>query len=426
MSRFSELETREALAALSVPETGSLTRRRFLAASAATAGATALLPSWLADAAEAATPIGANDGVLVVVLMGGGNDGLNMVPPVGSGAYRDLRRSIAIAEADALPLVAGHGLHPQLTRLHARYEQGQVAVVQGVGDVKPDLSHFTAMARWMCGHQQNDATTSGWLGRWLDGFAKADDFSAVAIGESVPLALVGTARRATALPATGGGAISGKPSERWVQRSLDCLRDLGAGPTGNGAWADALGAATRDAVELSDTLAPIYGPELPGGRLAPKLELAARLVNADLGIRVIQVSYGDFDHHAGLAWQHAARMTELDEGIEQFFATLSPTFAKRTTLMTMSEFGRRPRVNGSNGTDHGQASDLFVVGAGVKGGRYGAPVDLTRLAANGCPNPTVDYRSVYATILDRWLGNASIDVLGGRFEDLGFLRTPAR
>ena len=423
-----DLETHEALAALSVPmeqDERAWTRRRFLAASATTAAAATVLPAWLGDVAEAATPIGPNDGVLVVVLMAGGNDGLNTVVPTGDGHYYDARGALAIAEDAALPIATGVGLHPNLTGIHQRYRAGQVAVVRGVGDPKPDMSHFTAMARWFGGQTAESYPTTGWLGRWLDGYGRADDLSAISIGTSVPLSMLGTRREATALPASGGDAITGKRSEAWVQRSLDCLRDMGASTTGSGALADALGAAGRAAVDLADVVKPVYGAALPGGQLLGSMELAARLVNANLGVRVIQVTYGDFDSHSGQPGMHGARMAELDAAVTRFFATLAPTWAKRTTILTLSEFGRRPEANASNGTDHGEASDLLVIGPGVKGGQYGMPLHLDHLSAHGCPIAHVDHRSVYATVLQTSLGADPTAVLGGRYEDLGFLRRPS-
>lgn len=429
MTDCAKLETAEALRALSVPsptDRAAMTRRRFLKASAATAGATALLPAWLADVAAAATPIGPNDGVLVVVLMAGGNDGLNTVVPTGDGLYYDKRGALAIAEGTALSVASGVGFHPSLTKLQARYRAGQVAVLQGVGDLDPDMSHFTAIARWMTGHQNLATGTTGWLGRWLDGYGKADDLSQIVIGESIPLACVGAKRKATALPAGGADAITADRDEGWITRSIDCLRDFGAAPTGSGAWADALGAATKGAVDLADVVKPLYADDLPEGKLVGQLELAARLVNANLGVRVVQVQYGDFDHHAGQPAAHAQRMAELDEGIDRFYATLSPSFAKRTTILTLSEFGRRPEANASQGTDHGEGSDLLVVGPGVKGGLYGDAMHLGHLSDHGCPIAHVDFRSVYATVLDRWLGADSKEILGGEFEDLGFLGAPTR
>jgi uncharacterized protein (DUF1501 family) len=423
VTRWDELETYDALQALSLPpqaDPTNVTRRRFLQASLATAGATTLLPSWLDGVAAAATPIGPRDGVLVIVLMAGGNDGLNTVIPIADGKYRDARGVLSLAST-ALGLDASTGLHPSLPKLAARYKAGQVAMVRGVGDMTPDMSHFAAMARWMSGGQATP--TTGWVGRWLDGYARADDLSAVVIGESIPLAMVGAKRKATALPSQGGDAITDKHDEGWVKRSIDCLRDFGAAPTGNGAWADAIGTVTRKSVELGDVVKPIYAGALPEAKLTAQLELAARLVNANLGVRVIQVSYGDFDHHANEATQHANRMAELDAGIDRFFATLAPTFARRTAIMTMSEFGRRPEANSSGGTDHGEASDLMVIGPSVRGGQYGEPVMLDHLSDHGCPMAHVDFRSVYATFLDSWLGGGSKAVLGADFEHLRFLPT---
>jgi uncharacterized protein (DUF1501 family) len=271
--------------------------------------------------------------------------------------------------------------------------------------------------------QASNAPTSGWLGRWLDGYAKPDDLSAVVLGQSLPLAFVGAHRKGTVLPVNGGDNLATK-TEGWISRSLDCLRDFGAGPTGNGAWADTLGAAAKTSVDLAGVVAPIYTPAVADSSLPSQLEVAARLINANLGVRVLQVQYGDFDHHANQAPQHAERMAALDAGIDRFFAQLSPSFAKRTTIMTMSEFGRRPEANASGGTDHGEGSDLIVVGPGVKGGLYGEPMHLDHLSGHGCPIAHVDFRCVYATFLESWLRADPRQVLGATFENLRFLKSP--
>jgi uncharacterized protein (DUF1501 family) len=340
--------------------------------------------------------------------------------------YYDARGALAIADSTALPITSGLGLHPNLAKLQARYKAGQVAVLQGVGDIDPDMSHFTAMARWMAGETVYGPPTTGWLGRWLDGYAKADDLSSVVIDSSVPLSLVGAQRKAIALPDDGGDAITGDHTEGWIVRSLDCLRDFGGAPSGMGTFADSLGAANKKAVDLADVVKPVYKDALPDGKLVKRLELAARLVNANVGVRVVQVDYGDFDSHSGQKAQHDARMAELDAGIDTFFKTLSPSFAKRTTILTMSEFGRRPEANTSGGTDHGEASDIMAIGAGVKGGVYGEPVHLDHLSEHGCPIAHVDYRKVYATFLKRWLNADAKQILGAEYEDLGFLRSPTK
>jgi uncharacterized protein (DUF1501 family) len=419
-------DTAEVLAALSTPaptDARSMGRRRFLQAGAMGMGAAALLPSWLADLAGAATPIGPKDGVLVTVQLGGGNDGLNTVVPTGDPAYYAKRASIAVKATDALPIGTGVGLHPKLAYLKGRFDAGQLAVVQGVGDITPDLSHFTATARWMSGDGTEGRT--GWLGRYLDGLAGGDEpFHGVTVGTSVPLLMSGATRKATALPSSIGEGLSTSAKDDWVRRSAECVRAMGAGRTGLGTWGDALAAAGRTSVDLGDRVRPLYKDKLAQGRLAEQLDLAARIVNADLGVRVLHVSFGSFDHHADLPGQHANRMAELDAGIQTFFTTLDPRFGGRVTILTFSEFGRRVQANQSNGTDHGTASALFAVGPGVKGGLYGAMPSLSTLDRSGNLVPTVDFRSVYATALESWLAADSRQLLGGRFEDLGFLRPP--
>jgi uncharacterized protein (DUF1501 family) len=200
---------------------------------------------------------------------------------------------------------------------------------------------------------------------------------------------------------------------------------MGAAPTGLGPWGDAIAAAGRTSIDLSVRAKGLFTPKLADGRLAQQLDLAARVVNANLGVRVLHVQYGDFDHHADLPTEHAARMAELDAGLQRFFTTLAPAFAKRVTVLTFSEFGRRVEANQSNGTDHGAASSLFAVGGGVRGGLYGSLPSLTSLDRSGNLVPTVDFRSVYATVLDSWLRADSRQVLGGHFENLGFLGPPS-
>jgi uncharacterized protein (DUF1501 family) len=403
--------------------TSELTRRRFLQAAAASAGSMALVPSWLADLAGAATPIGPRDGILVAVQLGGGNDGLNTVVPAGDPAYAALRGPVALKATDVLPLGANLGLHPKLTWLKSRFDAGQVAVVQGVGDQAPDLSHFTATARWMSG--DGTAGTTGWLGRYVDGLpATGDPFHAVTIGTSVPLLVTGRATRATALPAKVDDVLNPSSKDDWVRRSAQAVRAMGAGPTGLGPWGDALAAAGRNAIDMTTSVKQLYAPKLATGRLAQQLDLSARLINANVGVRVLHVGFGSFDHHANLLGEHANRMAELDAGLQQFFATLAPAFAEQVTVLTYSEFGRRAKANQSNGTDHGTASALFAVGTKVQGGLYGATPSLTDLDRAGNLKPAVDFRSVYATVLETWLRADAVQVLGGRFENLGFLRSP--
>ena len=416
----------EILAAMSTPADESqagLTRRRFLKAVGAGVAVSAL-PAWLGEEAAAAAPLGPNDGVLVVVLLGGGNDGLSTVVPTEDGAYRSARRNLAIDPRTTLPIGRGFGLHPALKEVKRRFDAKQVAVIHGVGDAKPDLSHFTAMARWM-GGDGSSTPTSGWLGRFADGLPGADAFASCTIGTSVPLMLVGRQRTGTALPMDLDAGLSTTHKDDWVRRSAECVREMGAAPGGLGHWGDALARTGRTALDLNGRVAPVYGTERSNQKLTAAMEIAARLINADLGMRVVQVSHGSYDFHSDIPWQQNQRMEQLDAALAAFFATLAPRFQRRTTVLTVSEFGRRVQANQSNGTDHGTASALFAIGAGVVGGHHGQPPSLSALDRDGNVVPTVDYRAVYSTVLETWLRGDPRQVLGGTFENLRFLRAPA-
>lgn len=415
-----------------VPTATLLSRRRFLrlgatgagtlAAGAALGGLPGALRAW------AGPPLGPTDGVLVVVMLAGGNDGLNTVIPRSSGRYRDLRRRVAVPEAQIVPLTTGVGLHPSLTRLAARYRRGEVAIVDGVGAVPYDLSHFTSMATWMSGWAGSPPAggPTGWLGRFLDTLPGADQDSlcAAVIGSSVPLTFVGARARASGLPGELSSAF-GVDRRRWEDaRMFDAYGALGTAPTGLGPWGDRIARTGTEAMDLALRLRPAYQGVRPEGRLRGQLELCARLVNADLGIRVLGTALGGFDTHAAQPAVHAALLAELDQAVEAFFAALAPAWRLRVTLMTFSEFGRRPADNDTAGTDHGTAAPMFLVGARVRPGIHGAPPDLARLDRDGNLPVAVEFRRVYASILEQWFRTDPAPVVGARLGTLPLLRPP--
>jgi uncharacterized protein (DUF1501 family) len=408
------------------PETPSgLTRRRFLQAGIAGAGAAVVLAnpwrrglSGLATAA-AATPLNAGDGILVLIMLGGGNDGLNTVIPIGDGAYYSSRPTLAIPAAQALPLAPGWGLHPSLVHLKTRWDAGHVAIVQGVGYPNPNLSHFDSMDTWMRGTTTAPAANpTGWLGRWLDGLTSPAGLKAVAIDTSCPLYLAGATTQAVALPTALDGAFGADRSDPSDGRMFDAISLLGQGPSGLGPWGDALAANGTKTMALGATIAPEYQPALPPGDLTPQLVLAARLINANLGVQVIGTGFGSFDTHTTEAGFHAAQLSELDTAVQAFYDTLSPAWAGWVTVMTFSEFGRRVDCNDSAGTDHGTASCQFVIGSGVQGGLAGRAPSLTALDPDGNLIMTTDFRTVYATVLDHCLHANPATILGGDFGTL--------
>jgi uncharacterized protein (DUF1501 family) len=406
----------------------ALDRRRFLQLVGMGAGAGLLGGSTgsLLDAlvghdpsAWAAGPIGPNDGVLVVIGMFGGNDGLNTVVPLDDPAYYVQHGSLAIDAASALPLDASNGLHPELTSLKPFWDNGQLAVVQGVGYPNSDQSHFNSMAYWMAG-QPHAVPTTGWLGRWLDGYlnGSTDLFAAAEIGSGVPLHLIGAASRGTGVPdRLPGWGRDSAPEDVRAYDTLRAMRTAASGP-----WFGAVGQAVVDTIDVNARLAPFYPAsedELPASEMERKLQIAARLINANLGLRVLTVGWGDFDSHANQPDMHPTRMRELNDGINQFLAMLDPAWATRVTLMTFSEFGRTSWANDGQGTDHGSSAPQLVFGSNVRGGMYGARPAIAHLERWDRMDHAVDLRSYYASILDGWLGGGSTEVLGGTYENLG-------
>ncbi|HMJ78814.1 MAG TPA: DUF1501 domain-containing protein [Iamia sp.] len=418
---YEEIQELLSLPADAIP--GQVARRRFLQGALAAGAATAFLPSWMDRMAAAATPIGATDGILVVLQLGGGNDGMSMVVPTAShadhGRYQAMRGNLAVT--GPLTLSDGLGLHPRLPKLKARYDAGKVAVVRGVGQTTADYSHFSSTATWMAG-TTGSARTTGWLGRWLDGVPEsAGGLRAVQVGPSVPLHLRGTTSVVTAMD-RGGNIYGADQREAWQKPVYDAIKAMGNGTTGKGRLADLVADTGADAMTLATRLAPMYSPALPTGSLVPDLTLAARLINADLGLRVLSASHGSYDLHDGLGYAYPNLLTSLDDAIEAFFATLEPALRDQVTLMTFSEFGRTVRANGSGGTDHGTASPQLVIGDNVKGGLYGAQPRLDDLTSSGDLEVHVDLRSYYASVIDGWLAGGSGTILGGTYEDLKLFR----
>lgn len=406
---------------LSVPEPSafdpiSLSRRRFLQAVSLGVAVPVAMGTLFDDVALAsvgADPLSPGEGVLIIVGMYGGNDGMNTVVPYASADYARRRSNIALTGTHALD--GRVGLHPALTTVKGLYDAGQVAVVQNVGVPNPDFSHFTSMATWMRG-ETGAASGTGWIGRWLDSH-NDDVFNAVTVGSSLPLHLIGRSARATAVGFRG--SMFGTQTNPAYRRHFDALRGFAA--SGIGGWHDAIAATIGLELDVADVVSTIGLPAAGTPEIVAKMTMAANLVNADVGCRVIDVSWGGFDTHANELVDHAARMAEFDAAISALYATLNPGLADRVTVMTWSEFGRTFSSTASGGTDHGSVNPLFVIGRKVAGGVFGDTPSLA--GSNDRPQPAIDFRSVYASVIDSWLGGGAASVLGGNYTNLGLFRS---
>ena len=369
---------------------------------------------------------------LLLLLLEGGNDGINTVVPYGQSAYFEKRKTLAYKPEEILKLSDSTmvGLAPTLPKLAKHYEARKVGIVQGVGYDKPNLSHFESMDIWQTGRIKHDLAT-GWMGRYLDHSpAGASVVRAVAIGNRLPTVLAGAEQSGVAVPSFNGftffDGADGDPAsephrlhEAFLQFSDAQLTD---GP------ARALLASGRDTVQAVRAIQKLGDPKAkPPATLAEKVSMAMKLLSSDLGVEVAMVSLGGFDNHAAEKNSHPKLLTEVDNAIDQFMTDAAATGkAGDYLLMTFSEFGRRVEEN-SSGTDHGTAAPLFVVGDGVAGGLYGEQPSLTNLDNNKNLVRTVDFREVYSTVLDGWLQKVpAAEVLGTKPADglhpVGFLR----
>ncbi|NND85325.1 MAG: DUF1501 domain-containing protein [Acidimicrobiia bacterium] len=367
--------------------------------------------------------LGARNGrTLVIVELGGGNDGLNTVVPHADPAYRALRPDLGID--DPLDLDGEIGLHPSLARLAERYEKGQMAIVEGVGVPNPSLSHFESMDRWWTA--DGGAEGSGWLGRWLDGTVGFEDpTAAVSIGPGPSRALLGTGSYSVAIQGADG-LTPDVPG--WIDDADELMaswRGFVPALQGDVGPVAEVRTAIEATLEAKEDLGVLLGDEtgrpgrpLPG--FADQLEVAATLATSSAPPSILFVhGAGDFDTHQRQDTRHAELLGEVDGAIGDFLDTIEAAGRlDDVTLMTTSEFGRRAGENG-DGTDHGTAAPNLLLGGGVAGGRHGQSPSLTALDSSGNLRHTVDFRSVYASVLSQWLEADDEEILGGSWEQLG-------
>ncbi len=361
---------------------------------------------------------------LVLGTLYGGNDGLNTLIPYDNPTYIAQRSAMRIMPEAVLKLGPQLGLHPSLVGIKALWDAGHVAIVQGVGYPDPNLSHFASMAIWMAASTDAEVST-GWLGRWLDATG-TDPMRALSVGASVPQALVGNLQQASALADSTEGAaqtVSWDPVFRQLYTTVQEL-ELAGTPLENLVAHTGLNLIHVGEV-ASEALArqrPLTVPKADASDMATQLSIISELIMDGVPTKVYQASMGGFDTHSDELSTQAALFSQLDAAVTAMFNALgrNPNGAG-TVLVLYTEFGRRVLANASGGTDHGAANVVFVIGRGVKGGLYGDFPSLSRLDPDGNLVHNVDFRSVYATLLEHVLEVDSKSFLGGSFPTLGFM-----
>ncbi|MEE3067061.1 MAG: DUF1501 domain-containing protein [Actinomycetota bacterium] len=394
-----------------------INRRRFLIASAGV-GAAGLLSGAVAvgwpDLMRAAEdrPLADGAGVLVIVTLYGGNDGINTLIPYSDNAYHDSRPELAYAPGEVLHLDSQLGLNPAMKGMAQLWSQRQLAIVRGVSYPRPDHSHFRSMDIWQTASPAEPVST-GWIGRWLD-VTGDDPLRAVNIGPVLPPLAVGDKYTAAALSPT---RAAGSQAERF-DTIVSALGD--DDPADTPAMA-AVRKAYRASRTTSKTFGAITSAAKEDNSLATQLNMVAAAVRAGVPTRVYTVALGGFDTHANERDTQQRLLQRLDEAVTPFLRDMAADrHGRNVVLMAYSEFGRRVAANASHGTDHGTAGPVFIAGVPVRGGYYGEEPSLTDLD-HGDLKFTTDFRDVYHELLAKTVGTDPTPSVGSGRTSLGFL-----
>jgi uncharacterized protein (DUF1501 family) len=386
-------------------------------------------PSVLNVAGDAPSGDAMAKRTLIVVQMAGGNDGLNTVIPYADGAYYQNRKAIAIPEGEVIKLDDRFGLHPSMGGFKTLWDQGKLGIVHGVGYPNPSFSHFKSMDIWQTANPDGRDGDEGWLAKLVKGVVdrRGHPFAGFAAGGTLPPALMAPDLSVPSVDNVNTFKLL--PDPRYAadasarQNALVSL--YGAYP-GGAPFAQVLQTTEQGTLDSVDQLQKAhagYKPavEYPKDGFGAGLKLLAETITGELGVKVGYVTLGGFDTHSGQKNQQARLLQSLGDGLRAFWADLEAHGkADDVIVMSWSEFGRRVAENGSNGTDHGSAGPQFIIGNQIKGGHWGDPVNLNDLD-KGNLKFTTDFRSVYSTVMDDWLGAPAEKLLGARFDRLGFL-----
>ncbi len=414
------------------------TRRDFLKASLGASTLVSLaptVPAFLARSVLAGTGgRDAGDTVVVVVQLSGGNDGLNTVVPYDDEQYAESRPTLRLKPDEVHKIDAQLGLHPQMDAFKRLYDDGYLSIVQGVGYPSMNRDHNVGMRNWHTAQPDQTNPQTGWIGRAADSVCDAEQ-------ASVPAAFVGHISPPFALNAERTAVPTVRSLEQATLRTLPGAEGSRARRLVEAAQLPrteqdnplldfvqqstlAARAASR---KIEEAIQAPAGAEYPSSPLGQTFGIVARLIRAEVGIRIFFAELGGggiggFDNHANQRGNHGAVLRQLAEAAAALMYDLKrDRLLDRVLLMTFSEFGRTVKENGRRGTDHGAAAPMFLAGGGLKGGLVGSHPSLTDLDQGALKFHT-DFRQVYATVLDRWLGFDGQAVLGEKYEPLDVFR----
>jgi uncharacterized protein (DUF1501 family) len=398
-------------------------RRNFLKQSLLATAGTMLVPSFLSSLNRTAHGMERNGKILIVVQLSGGNDGLNTIVPHRNDLYYKFRPNLAIPSSNVLKASDELGFHPALARLNGLYDQGYLGVINNVGYPNPDRSHFRSMDIWHTASDSEEYWNSGWIGRYLDSSCKEciSAHQAIEVDDTLSLALKGESIKGMAMrnPKKLYNALHSpviqSVNDRYAQQEIE-------DPTLHYLY-KTIAESTSSADYIYDKAKVFQShTDYPDNEFGNRLKTVAELICSGVNTRVYYISFSGFDTHIRQAQQHERLLSTYAEGMHALVKDLEKhNRMDDVMIMTFSEFGRRVAENASQGTDHGTANNLFIISKHLKkkGFINGTP-DLSKLDEGDLIHQ-VDFRSVYATVLNQWLEAPSKKILQGSFPGLDFI-----
>src|SRR4026209_1246595 len=392
------------------------------------ATAAVMLPKFL-KAFEGTNRVPMGNKVVVILQLSGGNDGLNTVIPVRNDLYYKSRPRLGIERSKVLSLTDEVGLHPALTGFKELFDDGSLGIMNSVGYPNPDRSHFRSMDIWHTGSESKEYWTTGWLGRYLDAQCKGCDKPTYALELDDTLSLAMKGEEAKAIAMKDPKRLFGTANQRFfkdVMQQHKPARPAGGDEPGEQP-VDYLYKTLSETVSSADYIfeKSKFHPskaEYPKTELGQNLKTIASLIFSDINTKVYYVSHGSFDTHINQQFQQQRLFTEMNDAVKAFTNDLKDNGRFNDVLvMTFSEFGRRVSQNASGGTDHGTANNMFLVSGGLKKrGLINDMPDLNDLDS-GDLKYKVDFKNIYATVLNKWLDADAATILSGNFDSMNFI-----
>ncbi|MGN7819910.1 DUF1501 domain-containing protein [Chitinophaga sp. 22536] len=397
-----------------------LNRRRFLQVGSL-ASAAVLMPKFL-KALETGALVPPGNKVLVIIQLSGGNDGLNTIIPYRNDIYYRSRPALGIKRETALSLNDDLGIHPSLDGLKALYDDGSLGILNNVGYPNPDRSHFRSMDIWHSASKAEEIWSDGWVGRYLDAQCNGCDkpTQALEIDDTLSLALKGEHNKGLAL--TDPGRLSNTSNDRFFKELLQQHAHEDEHHNVEYLY-KTMGETISSAAYIQQQFKTYQSKEnYPGTELGRNMRTIANLIMSDINTKVYYVSHGSFDTHVNQQDQQARLFKQLSDALTVFTGDLKKNNRfQDVVVMTFSEFGRRVSQNASGGTDHGTANNMFLIGGALKRrGVLNDGPDLMNLK-DGDLQYKVDFKSVYATLLDKWLGANDKMILKSDYAKLDFI-----